>query len=191
MRVVRWAVLSMCLSVIPVFAAPPLEQLGLAWEFTRAYTPVPDTFILTITQAGVAPRQMKVALSAPGACVTFPHGVEDTFCTVMACPAPGTVAAYWMQAQWGTTFSDHSNILTCLFKYEGTKCVCIDPKDIKPLPPPPPPPRLPDPPKNPPALVTTPPLHPTTSPIGLNIATQMPTLPPMTIPPLPTGGASS
>jgi hypothetical protein len=176
-----WPLL-LLLSFTLTHAAPNDAQLPLLWDFPRTYTPPPDSFIVTATQAGASPQQFRAALSPPGACIAATKNgktTDDTFCTLMICPPPGAVVAYWVQAQWGEVFSEQSNIVICWFKPGQDACTCTDPKDILSAPPPPPM-------KPPASILQTPPIHLITSAEGLNLVKQTPTLPVMTIPPLPT-----
>src|SRR5262249_42254743 len=46
--------------------------LGLVWDFPRDFAPVPQSFVLTVTQAGTQPQQFRVPLAQVGACTQFP-----------------------------------------------------------------------------------------------------------------------
>jgi hypothetical protein len=158
--------------------------LALLWEYPRDVTPPPDTFLMTITQSGAPPQQFRVALAAPGACLTLATGEQASFCTLLACPKPGTVAAFWVQAVLGEETSDLSNIATCWFEPGPQACACQDPPTVSTRhpPPPPPPPAL--------TLITTPPPLPQRTAEGLNLLPigPLPTLP--SVPALPTSGGA-
>jgi hypothetical protein len=142
------------------------QRLLLVWNFPRDYTPAPDNFILSQTQNATPEKQSRVALSAEGACPGIVQNVHDTFCTMLTqCPAPGTITAYWVYAQWGTTFSTPSNIATC-YTRPGEPCVCHDPLD-KPPPPKPEPRPLPP-------LANEPPTQQETTPPTKDLATTAP-----------------
>jgi hypothetical protein len=164
--------------------SPAWAVLGILWEFDRSYTPPPDAFLLTVTQSGAPPQQFRVALAAPGACLTLPTGEQDSFCTRLACPKPGTVAAFWVQAVLGEETSDLSNIATCWFEPGPQACACQDPARVltQLLPPPPPPPDL--------TLIASPPPLPQRTADGLNLLPvgDIPPLP--TLPPMPTSGGA-
>jgi hypothetical protein len=158
---------------------------ALLWEYPRDVTPGPEAFVLTVTQSGAPVQQFRVPLAAPGACLTLPTGEPDSFCTLLACPKPGTVAAFWVQAVREEETSDLSNIATCWFEPGPQACACQDPATVitrLPAPPPPPPPDL--------TLTTTPPPLPQRGPEGLNLLPigALPLVP--TVPAIPTiGGA--
>jgi hypothetical protein len=176
----RWLLLA---GLLLSSGQPTWAALPLLWEYPRDVTPPPDTFVLTVTQSGAPPQQFRVALAAPGACLTLPTGEPDSFCTLLACPKPGTVAAFWVQAVLGEETSDLSNIATCWFEPGPHACTCQDPaKVITRLLTPPPPPDL--------TLITPPPPLPQQGPEGLNLLPvgALPTVP--TIPPLPMSGGA-
>ena len=158
--------------------------LALLWDFDRGYAPAPEAFIITVTQAGAAPQHFRVAPAAPGACTRLPGGTADDFCTELACPTPGTIAAFWVQAVGGEDSSAPSNIATCWFAPGDAPCTCQDPAHATPPQPPPPPPDLTR------TRQTTPPPLPQRGPEGLNLL-PVGALPPIpTAPPIPASGGA-
>src|ERR1043165_3552256 len=157
-----------------------LLALALLWEFPRDYAPAPDTFLVTATQAGAPPQQYRVAFNPPGACQRLDAEAVEAFCTVLACPAAGTVVAFWVQAVASTGTSVPSNIATCWFPPGEAGCHCHDPQEAIPPHPvaPPPPPTLP-------RLSTAAPPLPQRSAEGLHLLPvgDLPLLP--TVPPVP------
>src|SRR5207249_1960178 len=114
----------------------------------------------------------------------------EDFCTVMACPAPRSVVAYWVNAVWGDQVSGPSNIATCWFKPGDPGCTCHDPAEaVPPAPPPPPPVATVPPPLTLSVLTTTPPPLPQQTAEGLHLLPvgALPYVP--SAPPIPaTGG---
>jgi hypothetical protein len=121
----------------------------------------------------------------------LPGGTAADFCTELACPKPGTVAAFWVQAVWPEETSDPSNIVTCWFQPGPKPCDCQDPAKAIPQHPLPPPPLVTTrPPVTLPVLTTTPPPLPQRTAEGLNLLPvgELPPLP--TVPPIPEGGGA-
>ena len=165
--------------------------LALLWEYDRHYTPAPEVFVISATQAGGAPQQQfRVAPAAPGACTRLPSGAGDSFCTVLACPTPGSVVAYWVQAVWPDQTSAPSNIATCWFRPGDAQCICHDPALAVPPAPPPPPVGPSSPLAGLPPRQTAPPPLPQRTAEGLNLLPigTLPALP--TLPPLPASGGA-
>lgn len=182
----QWASLLLLMSVGTAHAA----QLGVLWQFDRAFVPAPGYFVVTATQVGGGQQQLKVPLHAPGACTRLPGGTEDHFCTVLACPAPGSIVAYWVQAVWPDETTGPVEVVTCWFRPGPEACVCQDPATMIPasLPPLVAAPMPPAP--TPPPLQTTPPPLPQRTAEGLNLQqiAALPALP--TLPPLPARGGT-
>src|SRR5262245_40814248 len=148
------------------------------WQYPRTYAPAPDAFVLTAVAASGSQQQYRVAPAGVGACTRIPGASADDFCTVLACPPPDSIIAYWVHAVWGQKTSTPSNIATCWFKPDDPTCGCQNPED-RPLPSERPQPPTSTPPLTMPPLVTTPPPRPQQSAEGLNLLPigTLPTLP--------------
>jgi hypothetical protein len=155
-------------------------SLALLWDFDRMWTPAPDAFLLTATQAGAPTQQYRVAFNPPGACQRLDAEALDAFCTLLACPTAGTVVAFWVQAVASTGTSVPSNIATCWFPPGEAGCHCHDPQEAIP-----PQPVSPPPPPNAPLLSTVVPPLPQRSAEGLHLLPigDLPLLP--VVPPVP------
>ena len=151
----RYGLVLVLLIVQAASAARSKTEVTLMWEDDAT----PTRFLLTVTTSGSAPQQFQVAPSAPGACAQLPTATPHSFCTMVACPAKGTVTAYVVQADFGGTLSTPSNTVTTS-----------------------PPPTLP-------VLTTTPPPLPQQTAAGLNLQPmgRLPQVP--SAPPIPATGA--
>jgi len=169
-------------------------SLSLLWNYDRTFVPAPQSFVLTVTQAGATPQHFKVAPAGVGACTKLDPASVDAFCTQLACPQPGTVAAFWVEGVWSEQTSAPSNIATCWFKPGDVGCPCHDPTEATappPVasPPPPTPPGLPTP-RTPPVLSTTVPPLPQHSAVGLNLQPIGPLPPIPSVPAAPSAAAT-
>jgi hypothetical protein len=166
------------------------KALGLLWDFDRDYQPAPEHFLLSVTQSGVEPQQFKVPWSDLSACLALDPASREAFCTLLACPAPGTVAAFWVQGVWPdqTGPVEAEEILTCWFPLSPKGCPCRPLKEGTPRRPPPP---TITPPAELPPLQTTPPPRTQQTAEGLNLLPvgEMPPTP--TAPPIPTSGGAT
>ena len=106
--------------------------LSLFWAYDPAVQPPPEAFVITVTQGGAADQQFRVAPSPPGACDALPTGPGEQFCTQLACPRPGTVAAFYVEAVWSDQVSPRSEPVTCWFASNPATCHCQDPAPAHP-----------------------------------------------------------
>ena len=174
-----------------LWSATPVQavSLGVLWTFDCPWRPAPGVFLLTATQANGAQQQFQVRPSAAGACTRLPHGTAEDFCTTLACPVPGSIVAYWVQAVWPEETSGPREVATCWFQPGPAACTCQDPATaIPPMVEPPPLPAPMPPPAAPPPLTTIPPPLPQQTADGLDLRpiSDLPLLP--SVPPLPTSG---
>jgi hypothetical protein len=109
--------------------------LGLTWQFPRAYTPQPASFVIGYTSPdGQTVLEMQTPPSGVGACVAVGgDAAPDTYCTTFpTCPPPGVVV-FLVQGAW-TTAPERSAIetqITCVFT-AALPCVCQDASVITP-----------------------------------------------------------
>ena len=93
----------------------------LAWEFDRAYQPVPTGFDLALEGPispgkGSVTQTIRVGPSAPWACAFLPDDVFETFCAELACPGPGifkaTAYAIWADRKSGPSNTSTMEVVT-------------------------------------------------------------------------------
>jgi hypothetical protein len=186
----RLALLLVLGVVLPAWGQVPRRALG--WEYERTFTPPVTGFVLTAVDGRGGVQQFQVALSEPGACDGVGSATDETFCTSVACPASGTITAYWVHAVSPTATSPLSNILTCWTPPNTSACLCLDPSQAPPgqALPPATPPALPAPPSELPPLSTEPPPLPQRSAEGLGLQ-PIGALPELsTIPQVPPSGGA-
>lgn len=165
------------------------QRRQLAWDFVRELTPPTKGFGIAAVGGNGSIQQFQVAPSEPGACDWAGAATEgrETFCTTVACPAAGSITAYWVQEVSDLGMSVPTNILTCWTPPHVPTCPCLDPGQAPPgqgLPPSLPP--VMQPPASLPPLSTDPPPLPQRSaeglhlqPIGpLPVLSSIPTIPP-------------
>ena len=164
-----------------------VARRGLDWEYDRTLLPPVTGFVLAAVDGRGGVQQFQVAPAQPGACAGASSATDETFCATVACPAGGTITAYWVQAVTPTESSAPSTIVTCWTPPHTPACPCLDPAQAPPGQSLPPalPPALP-----PPPVSTAPPPLPQRGPEGLNLLPigTLPAVP--TLPPLPPRGGA-